>query len=180
MTRVKKYMLAASVALALTTAVPAMSYAAPTPGTSATATVKASPIRVVQPGEHVQAVPGVEMWLTGEGKHWSIAGFEQFRSVVDGNIDMSRPGVSYFGEGLEETGDNDTYLVHGIYYGTRKAARVTLTKDGTVTEAAMLELPGNPKWGAYYLTVPATGGGQQTVTVYDKAGRVLADLTVDN
>lgn len=120
------------------------------------------------------------MWLTEEGKHWSIAGFEQFRSVVDGNIDMSVPGVGYFGEGLEETGDHDDYLVHGIYHGTRKAARVTLSHDGTVTEAAMLELPANPDWGVYYLTIPANSGGKQTVTVYDNAGRTLADLTVHN
>ncbi|MFE9098675.1 hypothetical protein [Streptomyces sp. NPDC007264] len=136
--------------------------------------------KAVRAGERAHALPGVEVWLTEEGEHWSVAGFEQFRSVVDGNIDMNRPGVSYFREGLDDTGDHDSSLVHGIYYGTRKAARVTLTKDGTVTEAAMLELRGNPNWGVYYLTVPATGGGKQTVTVYDKAGRVLADLTVDN
>ncbi|WP_039947392.1 hypothetical protein, partial [Streptomyces sp. NRRL S-118] len=91
----------------------------------------ASPVRVVAPGERVKAAPGVELWLTPEGKHWSTGdGGENFRSVVDGNLDMSAPGVSHQTEGTAKR------LFHsGVYYGTKAAARVVLTDatGGTTT-----------------------------------------------
>ncbi|MFD0429240.1 hypothetical protein ACFQ60_20300 [Streptomyces zhihengii] len=50
-------------------------------------------VRTVRPGQRVEAAPGVELWLTREGKHWALPGEPaQFRSVVDGNIDPSAPG----------------------------------------------------------------------------------------
>ncbi|WP_327129505.1 hypothetical protein [Streptomyces sp. NBC_01727] len=39
--------------------------------TSAKVSKTASSVRVVAPGERVQAAPGVQLWLTKEGKHWS-------------------------------------------------------------------------------------------------------------
>ncbi len=45
-----------------------------------TAGVALSPIRVVAPGERVDAVPGVRVWLTADGEHWSTPrGSSQFR-----------------------------------------------------------------------------------------------------
>lgn len=35
------------------------------------ADVAQGPIRIVAPGERVDAVPGVQVWLTTDGKHWS-------------------------------------------------------------------------------------------------------------
>lgn len=42
--------------------------------------VALSPIRVVAPGERVDAVPGVQVWLTADGEHWSTPqGSSRFR-----------------------------------------------------------------------------------------------------
>ncbi|AZM46504.1 hypothetical protein DMB38_12355 [Streptomyces sp. WAC 06738] len=70
--------------------------------TSAQASQTASEVWVVAPGERVQAAPKVQLWLTEDGKHWSTPDQpNQFRSVVDGNLDLSRPGVSLQAEQVE-------------------------------------------------------------------------------
>ncbi|MEV0037696.1 hypothetical protein [Streptomyces sp. NPDC050804] len=153
-----------------------------------------SSIRVVAPGERVKAAPGVRLWLTREGKYWSTPDMdEQFRSVVDGNLDLSTPGVSRQSESA-----GNLYFHSGVYYGSRAAARVELTTlTGRTVRASMVELPGKPGWGAWYTTTelpPVTtavlgpegagtgrdAGGPvdfiRSVTLYDSAGRVLASL----
>lgn len=51
---------------------------------------------------------GFTVWSTEDGKHWSGPdGFENFRSVVDGNIDRSWPGaVSHQSEGATRAGSS--------------------------------------------------------------------------
>ncbi|MEV7683123.1 hypothetical protein AB0O64_31975 [Streptomyces sp. NPDC088341] len=223
MTRIKKYVAAAAVtatvlsvptgAYALTSggtssasspsassvSVPSRTSAAS--GTSAVsgagvraAAQASSSIRVVAPGERVKAAPGVRLWLTREGKYWSTPDMdEQFRSVVDGNLDLSTPGVSRQSESA-----GNLYFHSGVYYGSRAAARVEVTtRTGRTVRASMVELPGKPGWGAWYTTtelppVTATvlgpegaGTGRDAggpldfirgVTLYDSAGRVLASL----
>ncbi|CAL9494224.1 hypothetical protein [Streptomyces sp. enrichment culture] len=131
-------------------------------------------VRIVRPGERIDAGDGWTLWLTREGKHWAGPdGYENFRSVVDGNIDLSRPGVSHQSEG------DATGVFHsGVYYGTEKAARVELVAaDGTRTRAALVELPGKPGWGAWYVsTPPATDPGGPGVALYDRTGRLIAEL----
>ncbi|WP_175412292.1 hypothetical protein [Streptomyces sp. TRM64462] len=175
----KKYVLAASVAAALMAVAPTVAHAAPSPtqhAAVASHTAKTSPIRVVQPGERVQPWDGWELWLTEEGKHWTEPdGIENFRSVVDGNIDMSRPGVS-----LQMTSGPEGAYHTGIYYGTTKAARVVVTDhEGTTATASLLKLPGKPGWGVYYAYTPPTQDGSHpdvTVSVYDRKGRLLTEL----
>ncbi|MFG2128965.1 sigma factor-like helix-turn-helix DNA-binding protein [Streptomyces sp. NPDC048751] len=46
--------------------------------------VASSPIRIVAPGERVEAVPGVQLWLTADGKHWSTPQrSNQFRGLAE-------------------------------------------------------------------------------------------------
>ncbi|WP_435969391.1 hypothetical protein [Streptomyces sp. Qhu_M48] len=136
----------------------------------------ADPVRTVRPGERVDAGQGYTVWLTRDGKHWADPdGFENFRSVVDGNIDRSAPGVSHQSEG------NAAGVFHsGVYYGTRKAGRVELTDaEGHKTVATLLALPGRPDWGVWYTrTGPVTGndGGSFDVALYDREGKPLAEL----
>ncbi|WP_052411612.1 hypothetical protein, partial [Streptomyces sp. NRRL S-118] len=102
---------------------PASPTASPSPAPSRPRTPPASPTQVVAPGERVQAAPGVELWLTPEGKHWSTGdGGENFRSAVDGNLDMAQPGISH-----QTEGSTDGLFHSGVYYGTKAAARVVLT-----------------------------------------------------
>jgi hypothetical protein len=180
MTRMKQYAATAAVAAVLA-AVPTGAYAAerPAPPRGAVAapveqTAAKSPIRTVRPGERVDTGRGYTLWLTPQGKHWSDPdGVENFRSVVDGNIDRSRPGVSH-----QTDGDPAGTFHSGVFYGAKKAARVELVAaDGTRTPASLVRLPGTPDWGAWYVhTPPSTGGGVPGVALYDRSGRLLAEL----
>ncbi len=137
--------------------------------------------RIVAPGERVTAAPGFQLWLTAEGKHWttpSMPGLEQFRSVVDGNIDRGTPGVSV----QSEISDDRAYL-SGLYYGGRGTASTVEieTASGTV-HGKLIELPGKPGWGVWYATTDVEpDGGPLTfvseVTVHDTKGRIYARLT---
>ncbi|OEJ94989.1 hypothetical protein [Streptomyces thermolilacinus] len=200
MTRTKKYAAAAAVAAVLV-GVPTGAYAthathatenapaahpapqlprqAPQPHThqaqQAQQTRPTTPsVRIIQPGERIDARDGWTLWLTREGKHWAGPdGYENFRSVVDGNIDLSRPGVSH-----QSQGDATGVFHSGVYYGTKKAARVELVAaDGTRARAALVELPGKPGWGAWYVsTPPATDPGGLGVALYDRTGKLIAEL----
>ncbi|MGW5423706.1 hypothetical protein [Streptomyces sp. NPDC003943] len=143
--------------------------ASPAPAPVA-ATPAATPVRVVRSGERVAAGRGWTVWLTSEGKFWKGPdGLENSRSVTDGNLDTAHPGVSYQSEG------NASGAFHsGLYYGTRDAGRVELRgPDGRTATAALLELPGRPGWGVWYVYSAVT---DPTVVLYDRKGARLADL----
>ena len=199
MTRMQKYVAAVAVAAALA-GVPSVSYAVSqgkaAHGTSYQAAAhykaaakaavaaesvvrKAPKARVVAPGEHVVAAPGFELWLTEEGKYWTSPGDTepQFRSVVDGNIDLGTPGVS-----MQAEGDGSRYYLSGLYYGGKgTASRVEIeTKAGTV-HGKLLTLAGKPGWGVWYATTTAPARDDDgdfigAITVYDTKGKVYAQL----
>ncbi|MFE4831337.1 hypothetical protein [Streptomyces sp. NPDC056672] len=151
------------------------------------------PVRVVRPGQRVKAAPGTEVWLTEDAKHWSTPEQpDQFRSVSDGNLDLSEPGVTR----QSETADNRSFH-SGIYYGTRDVGRVEITTlNGEVVRAELLELAGRPGWGVWYATAEPPSAGTalgpegadagtstgapvdsiRVITLYDSAGAVLATL----
>ncbi|MFD9434208.1 hypothetical protein [Streptomyces sp. NPDC060002] len=190
MTRMKKYVLAASVAAALVGA-PTMAHAivsAKAPASAAAdvqvAAAKASSVRVVAPGERVQAAPKVQLWLTKDGKHWSSPQeADQFRSVTDGNLDMSRPGVSLQSEPIGKD-----YFLSGVYHGKGDPATIKIkTAKGTVT-GTIVRLAGKPGWGAWYATTPLPDTTVpkakqkhhfvRSITVYDTTGHTISTLTL--
>ncbi|MGW2638562.1 hypothetical protein [Streptomyces sp. NPDC001348] len=139
--------------------------------------------RVVASGERVQAAPGVQLWLTKDGKHWSTpTQANQFRSVADGNIDRSQPGVS-----LEAEPVGGRYFLSGIYNGKGDAASVKVVTDrGTIT-GNVVHLSGQPGWGAWYATSKLPAGPKSkdskhnfvhSVTVSDAAGHTIATRTL--
>ncbi|MFJ7063858.1 hypothetical protein [Streptomyces sp. NPDC101115] len=136
-------------------------------------------VRVVRSGERVDAGKGWTVWLTAEGKHWTGPdGYENSRSVTDGNVDTAAPGVSYQSEG-----DGKGVFHSGLYYGTRSVGRVELRgADGPTVLATLLELPGRPGWGVWYAYTPVTAApgaqdpGTADLYLYDRSGRRLADL----
>ncbi|MFF5919109.1 hypothetical protein ACFY8C_12235 [Streptomyces flavochromogenes] len=131
-----------------------------------------TPVRVVDSGERVNAGKGWKVWLTAEGKHWAGPdGYENVRSVTDGNIDVRAPGVSHQSEG------NPKGAFHsGLYTGTRAAGRVELRNaEGRKVVATLLELPGNPGWGVWYVHT-GPGMGEVGTALYDRAGRLLSEL----
>ncbi|MGA5262754.1 hypothetical protein ACPCI0_21325 [Streptomyces griseoincarnatus] len=143
------------------------------PAPSASPTVSAPTPRIVDPGERVTVAPGFVLWLTEEGKHWTtpdVPEGDQFRSVVDGNIDRTRPGVS-----LQIEGTDGGVLASGVYYGGEGTASVVevASEDGPV-RGKLLELPGRPGWGVWYAVADTDVLGR--VTVRDTEGRVYATL----
>ncbi|MGW2638564.1 hypothetical protein [Streptomyces sp. NPDC001348] len=189
MTRMKKYMAAAAAAATLV-AMPTMAHAfvpakasVATEQVAAAASKSASTVRVVASGERVQAAPGVQLWLTKDGKHWSTpTQANQFRSVADGNIDRSQPGVS-----LEAEPVGGRYFLSGIYNGKGDAASVKVVTDrGTIT-GNVVHLSGQPGWGAWYATSKLPAGPKSkdskhnfvhSVTVSDAAGHTIATRTL--
>ncbi|MEY7977998.1 hypothetical protein AB8O53_16965 [Streptomyces pilosus] len=207
MKRTLKYYLTGAVVTAAVAGMATMSYAAPaTPSHGAPAQAEAAQLqaaapagkggaatavgrttgkkaptpRVVAPGERVTAAPGFQLWLTAEGKHWttpSLPDLEQFRSVVDGNIDRDTPGVSV----QSEISDGRAYL-SGLYYGGKGTASTVEveTASGTV-RGKLIELSGKPGWGVWYATAdvaPDAGplGSTPDVTVRTTEGGVYARL----
>ncbi|MGW7201633.1 hypothetical protein [Streptomyces chryseus] len=162
------------------TAVPSALSSSTTP--AALPAVPATPrtAEVVAPGERVEVMPQVQLWLTKDGKHWSTPEkADQFRSVTDGNLDMSQPGVSLQ---TEPVGKN--YFLSGVYHSKGDAATIKIeTAKGTVT-GTIVRLAGETDWGAWYATTPLPDqamiqnkGRQEfinSVTVYDTAGRTIA------
>ncbi|MGW6536818.1 hypothetical protein ACWGBV_29565 [Streptomyces sp. NPDC055051] len=153
--------LSAPATTAVTTAVPATPSAAPS-------TAPSSAVRTVRSGERVDAGGGHTIWLTRQGKHWTGPdGVEQFRSVVDGNLDLTRPALSHQGEGTFHSG------VHG---GPVRPGRVEVTdSEGRVTRATLLQLPGRPGWGVWYAHTAPTGH-DVSVAFYSGKGRLLVEL----
>ncbi|MFI1092352.1 hypothetical protein [Streptomyces sp. NPDC020917] len=152
------------------------------PQTVAQPGVPASSVRVVAPGERVQAAPGVRLWLTGDGKHWSTPDeADQFRSVSDGNLDMSRPGITLQSEPVP-----GRYFLSGVYYGdvAGRAATVAVTTDRGIVTGRLVHLPGTPGWGAWYASAPLPTakdvglGSIHRVTVRDAGGDTLATLNL--
>ncbi|WP_216591469.1 hypothetical protein [Streptomyces brasiliscabiei] len=127
----------------------------PTPAPTGASAPAAGQVRLVGPDERVTTAEGTELWLTEDGKHWrdpdpdtGAFGPDEFRSVVDGNLDTSAPGISMQGSGSATSG----YTVHGLFYGVRAAAtgvRIT-AYDGTVVDGTVLRLKGDTGWGVYY------------------------------
>ncbi|MFF4143528.1 hypothetical protein ACFY0A_19405 [Streptomyces sp. NPDC001698] len=151
----------------------------PTPSAppSASPAAPAPTPRIVASGEHVTAVPGFELWLTAEGKHWTSPALPepQFRSVVDGNIARSDPGVSL----QVESEDGRTYL-SGVYYGGKgTASSVEVeTVAGTVW-GKLVELPGDPGWGVWYAVTDLKPGKdplhfENQITVHNTEGGIYA------
>lgn len=186
MTRMHKYVAVAALTTLLAGA-PTLSYAvsqgetAHTTAETAAAPAKKVPTpRIVRPGEHVVAAPGFELWLTAEGKHWTdpdMPDDPQFRSVVDGNIDPTQPGVS-----LQASGYEGRYYLSGLYYGGKgTASRVEVATSTGKVRGKLIELAGKPGWGVWYAIadLPPGNNGEDflhNVTVYDTKGCVYSQL----
>ncbi|MGW0706699.1 hypothetical protein ACWD4G_12185 [Streptomyces sp. NPDC002643] len=164
----------------------------PTPSSAPTASPSppAGKVRVVSPGERVTVEGGTKLWLTADGKHWrdpdtepGVPGVQDFKSVVDGNLDTTEPGISMQGSGSATAG----YTVHGLFYGVHSAAtRVEATAyDGETINGTVIRLKGNTSWGVYavHVDVPEElarsldfEGPVREVRIYDATGEVIAEM----
>lgn len=167
------------------------------------ADVARSPIRIVAPGERVDAVPGVQVWLTTDGKHWSTpeaqnlflgltgdgseSGYKYRHSYTKGDYgsdsqvgaESGKPTVSVQPDPL----NNTSYFLSGLYRGlSADPARVEVIVDDRRITGTVLTLAGSPGWGVWYARTSlslqelksGSGDGGPTVTVYDAAGKAVA------
>jgi hypothetical protein len=156
----------ASTTVRATTTAAAAPYAAP----------RTTPVKVVSPGQLVPTGHGVDLQLNttdrcvGAPGDWSTC-----KSVVDGNQPPDTVSIQMLGEPV---GSLYTPLYSPLYIGAGKATRMTVTSYGVTYEAQVVTLAGNPGystgyvWGAPVAELP--GFGDFHVTVYDRAGRILA------
>ncbi|UWE12053.1 hypothetical protein [Actinacidiphila bryophytorum] len=102
----------------------------------------------VVPGQHVAAGYGLVVWLTADGKYLQAPGQDvQFTPKVD--------GAQTSGVNLQAFPTSHGQFVSGVYLGHGRAARVEVTTaSGTIVPARILQLPGDPGWGAFF--VPPT------------------------
>ncbi|WP_405861416.1 hypothetical protein OG407_25215 [Streptomyces sp. NBC_01515] len=154
-------------------------------GGGATA-VAQSPIRIVAPGERVDAVPGVQVWLTTDGKHWSTPEApNQFLGLTDAGDedayrnkyqdmykqDLYKQDTYKYGSGRKasvESGkptvsvqpdplNNTSYFLSGLYRGlSADPARVEVTVGDRRITGTVLTLAGSPGWGVWYARTPVT------------------------
>ncbi|NUP21190.1 MAG: hypothetical protein HOZ81_35020 [Streptomyces sp.] len=141
-----------------------------------------SPVRVVTAGERVTAGPGVRVWLTADGGHWS--GSAVLKGLGDSDRPRDEPGVSVRMDSVR-----DGFFLSGLYYGLDgEPGRVEVsTGDGGRSTAKVLVLAGNGDWGLWYASAPlpvqdmkailSAGSDERIVTVYDAAGKVAARST---
>ncbi|MEV7345196.1 hypothetical protein [Streptomyces sp. NPDC093544] len=158
---------------------PPAASAGPTPSPSLSMAY-AGKVRIVTPGERVEVSPGIEIWLTEDGKHWSEPDQPTlFRSVSDGNLDLSAPGVS-----VQESAHDGVSFLSGIFHGPGEPARVEVETVTGDLDGTALTLAGEPGWGVWYAEVKvpesqtppsdSPSGVTERVTVYDSAGGVIA------
>ncbi|GLW51843.1 hypothetical protein Stsp02_75030 [Streptomyces sp. NBRC 14336] len=146
-----------------------------------------SPVRIVTPGERVEAVRGVRLWLTDRGKHWSTPlSSHQFLGLAEDitgenaheKADDKKPRVSAQLEPLD-----DSFFLSGLYHGLSTApGRVEASVGDIKVTGTVLTLAGSPGWGVWYARAPLSSTalkaslaeGGPTVTVYDAAGKAVA------
>ncbi|MFE9677495.1 sigma factor-like helix-turn-helix DNA-binding protein [Streptomyces sp. NPDC006259] len=136
-----------------------------------------SPVRVVAPGERVTVGPGVRVWLTADGGHWSVP-----MDLPGDNSDrpLDEPGVSVRVDSVD-----DGFFLSGLFHGlSGEPGRVEVSAGAGTTTAKVLVLAGSPGWGIWYASAPVperdmrmlfdAGGDERIVTVYDASGRLAA------
>ncbi|MFF1280034.1 sigma factor-like helix-turn-helix DNA-binding protein [Streptomyces sp. NPDC058299] len=136
-----------------------------------------SPVRIVAPGERVTVGPGVRVWLTADGAHWSV---DRRPPGDDDDRPLDQPGVSARVDSV-----SGGFLLSGLFHGlSDEPDRVEVSTGTGRTTAKVLVLAGSPGWGLWYTSPPLTernvrmlldsGAHERIVTVYDASGEVAA------
>lgn len=148
-----------------------------------------SPVRVVAPGERVTTGPGVRVWLTADGGHWSgpsvLDGRTSSDEPIDDRLGDDKPGDDKPGVTLRFDSVKGGFLLSGLYYGlSGEPGRVSVRTGDRAATAKVLTLAGDPGWGIWYASAPvplkdakavlSAEPDERIVTVYDASGKVAA------
>lgn len=138
-----------------------------------------SPVRVVRPGDRVEA--GLGVWYTLKKREYCTADPDEEDPVCVGPLDVDQPGAVplTFNQHNRKGG-----LVHILAYtGETPAARITMTEDGRTTELPIVRLAGRPAFvSTYAVSSPRSANHSGALfdgllfRVYDSDGKELAKL----
>ncbi|WP_329319847.1 hypothetical protein [Streptomyces sp. NBC_01262] len=143
---------------------------------SGPAAVRRAPaVRVVAPGEKVQAGSGVEVWLTKQGLYSSAW---EDGDPLDSTSNALR-GENVSGE----------VFFSGVYVSERDVARVVVVTPHGRVSGTVIKLAGKPGWGAWYADggkpveptlikgrTTCDHGFDYTFSVYDTAGKIISQF----
>ncbi|MEV0220002.1 sigma factor-like helix-turn-helix DNA-binding protein [Streptomyces sp. NPDC050704] len=138
---------------------------------SATTPVAATAVRIVTAGERVAVAPGVELWLTKDGKHWSTPKRpNQFHPVDEGKGPATLS--------LQSDPVDKRHFLSGVYQGAGVPSRAELTTAEGKFSARLLTLAGSPGWSVWYADTQLTDLKRPlksaAVKIYDSTGKLLA------
>lgn len=127
--------------------------------------------QIVRPGEVVEVGHGIDLQLTKTQRCVGTPDAWGCNSVVNGN---QPPGTV----SVRVQGDSVGTLYSPLYIGHGTAARILVVSEGETYDVHIVTLAGHPGFASGYVWgAPETDPNDvPQITVYDKAGRVLAEL----
>lgn len=138
-----------------------------------------SPVRVVRPGERIDA--GLGVWYLLKKREYCIAGPRDKEPICVGPLDVEQPGTVPLTMSTHPLPRGVVYTL--AYTGQAPAARITMTENGLTTELPVVRLAGRPAYVSTYAVgaprraneglMPSDG---PSFRVYDADGRELARI----
>lgn len=144
-----------------------------TTGTAHAADTRALPsdVQVVGPGQLVDVGHGADLQLSRTQRCVGTPDAWECNSVVDGN---QPPGTV----SARIQGDATGTLYSPLYIGDGAAARMSVVSGGVTYDVHVVTLAGHPGYASGYVwgAPQPDPNDVPRITVYDRAGRVLAQL----
>lgn len=142
-----------------------------------------SPVRVVQPGERIEA--GLGVWYTLKEREYCAAAPGEEEPTCVGPLDVDQPGAIPLTLSLHHRPQGDVYVL--AYTGQTPAARITMTEKGRPadlpTDLPIVRLPGRPAYvSTYAVGAPRPAGASKSLLggslfrVYGVDGKELARM----
>ncbi|WP_329331596.1 hypothetical protein OG866_02360 [Streptomyces sp. NBC_00663] len=154
---------------------------APTPGPSVSRDPAddRSPVRVVRPGERIEA--GLGVWYMLKKREYCDANPADEEPICVGYLDVNQPGAVPMTFNTHPLEKGMVYVF--AYTGKTPAARITMTEDGRTTVLPIVRLAGRPAYvSSYAVGAPQPADASQGLLgdaqfrVYGADGKELARM----
>ncbi|PWI12636.1 hypothetical protein DI272_43740 [Streptomyces sp. Act143] len=147
------------------------------PSASPSPTDGRSPVRVVRPGERIEA--GLGVWYLLREREYCDAGPDEKDPICVGDLDVNQPGTIPMTFNVSPRPQGVVYI---FAYTGRTAARITMTEKGRTTVLPIVRLAGRPAYvSSYAVAAPRPAGASKDLfgggvlfRVYDDDGKELA------
>ncbi|MEU6349195.1 hypothetical protein ABZ896_07695 [Streptomyces sp. NPDC047072] len=152
---------------------------APFASASPTAEDGRSPVRVVRPGERIEA--GLGVWYLLKQREYCIASPRDKHPICVGPLDVDQPGTVPLTLNIDPLPKGVVYTL--AYTGQAPAARITMTEYGLTTELPIVRLAGRPAYVSTYAVAAPRRASEDPLPVdgpsfrvYDAGGGELARI----